>query len=1619
MRLGNNSPDMNVAGNGNTILDGNTSPSVTDDTEFGSVSAASGSVVHTFTITNSPGTANLTLNGSPIVAITGTHASDFSVTTMPATTITTTGSTTFQITFDPTGDGLRQAIVSISNNDPDENPYDFNIQGTGLAPEIAIMGNGKNIDTGDSTASVDDDTYFGSHDINTGSSSHIFTIQNTGGAALDLTATPRVAITGTNPADFTVTASPATPVGAGNSTTFTLLFDPGAAGLRTATISIANTDTGENPFTFYVQGTGTVIPEIAILGNLNNISCGDTSPSTTDLTDFGGHDIFAAQTVHTFTIQNLGSGNLSLTGLPRVQISGDNAGDFLVSQQPASTTVSPAGSLSFQIAFDPTTTGVRNAIIIVANNDADENPFTFAVKGLGTSTLDEEIEVLGNGLVIESGDNFTTTNDFTDMGTAEISGIPATASFVIRNIGYAVLSLTGPPPYVSFTGANASDFNISSTPSNSIAIDSATTSFEVTFTPSALGTRQAIVSIQNNDSDENPYTFTIQGTGVYDPNSLSEISLKGNMQVILAGDFSPSIADGTNFGSVEVIGGFTATQDFVISNTGSDDLVLGDNPIIAISGAQAGDFTVISYPANLVSPNSNVVFTVEFNPSATGLREATISINNSAMGIGNPFTFGIQGTGTTTPEMGVSGNSLTISNGDVSPSVSDSTMFGDVDITSGFQFVTYTISNSGNAALTLGTISFSGAHATDFSVESAPASPVSTGNSTSLVVKFDPSSVGSRTAMISVANNDPDRSPFTFSLQGNGTSPEDGVIGNRVWLDNDGDGLQDAGEDAMAGITVSLYDSGDNLLGSVVSGADGSYTFEGLASGNYYLTFTNPPSGYALSPVNQGGDDALDSDADPGNGGKTATFLLNISATDNTWDAGFKTTGVGNFVWLDVNENGIQDGGETGVPGIDVEIKIEGGASVATTTTDANGYYSFTNISPQTYRLYFSNLAAGYVFTSQDAGGDDLVDSDVNTTSGQSDAFALALGVFNSTIDVGVYQQSAPEISIKGNNVDIVDGDTSPSVTDDTDFGSLNAQIDTSIHSFKIFNGNGATLTLNGTPKIVVSGTNAADFTVVVQPSATVASNDSTSFEIRFIPSAEGLRAASISLSNTDSDENPFNFSIRGFGLASEIRVEGNGNVIGDGDNTPRASDFSDFGAEDILTGSQSQIFTIFNSGNADLVLSNPANYVDIVGNHAADFTVSVVPTSPVATNNSTSFTITFDPEVEGLRQATVSIANNDLDENPYTFVIQGIGLASPEISVEANGKSIADGDTTPASSDNTDFGNRDILAATQINSFYIKNLGSGALTLSGTPLLVISGSHAGDFLVSTPPSASSVAAGDSVSFAITFNPTAVGLRAASISIANDDEDENPFNFSIWGTGVASPDLNILGNGISITSGDLTPSVSDSTVFDSTIVDSSFSIGFSLKNTGSAVLNLTGTSPYITLSGDNAGDFSILQIPTPIISAGGGTTGFRILFTPSAEGGRTAVVNIASDDPNDNPFTFTISGFCRPMPLPELQLTETVDLDFAAPGDTLTYTITYLNVGVGLATDVVVDHEVPSETTYVINSAGGIGMTIEYSHDGGTIYNSNQANVTNIKYTRSAALISEGSGTVTFRVTVN
>lgn len=129
-----------------------------------------------------------------------------------------------------------------------------------------------------------------------------------------------------------------------------------------------------------------------------------------------------------------------------------------------------------------------------------------------TYSLAPQMSVEGNSSPISSGDATPSLADGTDFGTGDVGGSGVSHSFTIRNAGPASLNLTG-NPRVSIGGASAGDFSVTSQPASPVAGGGGTTSFTVQFAASAAGTRSATISIANDDTAHDPYTFAIQGTG--------------------------------------------------------------------------------------------------------------------------------------------------------------------------------------------------------------------------------------------------------------------------------------------------------------------------------------------------------------------------------------------------------------------------------------------------------------------------------------------------------------------------------------------------------------------------------------------------------------------------------------------------------------------------------------------------------------------------------------------------------------------------------------------------------------------------------------------------------------------------------------------------------------------------------------------------------------------------------------------------------------------------------------------------------------------------------------------------------------------------------------------------
>jgi cyclophilin family peptidyl-prolyl cis-trans isomerase len=1192
----------------------------------------------TYTITPSSGATDLGFGGSETTASGVTTISDSNLSLAAGSTVTFVITATVKPSA--TGTLSNSAVVAPPSGVTLTNTTGITASDSDTItppPVITLKGNGQTITDGSTTPSATNDTTFGTVPVGGTPLNETYTITNTGTAALTL---GTVSITGTNSGDFKVTTQPATSVAAGGSTTFTVQFNPTAGGTRAATLNFAENDpTTTSPFTFAVSGVATTQSKIAVTGGGQSISDGSTTPSATNDTTFGTTPVGGTPLSQTYTITNSGTGALALG---TVSITGTNAADFTVTTQPA-TSVAVGGTTTFTVKFAPTASGTRAGTVTFTEDDPTAtSPFTFAVSGVATAP---SIAVTGAGNSISDGSTAPSATNDTLFGSTQVGGTPLSQTYTITNSGTGALTLGT----VSIGGTNSGDFKVTTQPAASVAAGGNTT-FTVEFTPTASGTRAGTVSFTENDkTTTSPFTFAVSGVG-----TSPVIAVTGNSQPITDGSTTPSATNDTLFGSNQV-GGTPLSQTYTITNSGTAALTLGT---VSIGGTNSGDFKVTTQPSTSVAAGTTTTFTVQFVPTAAGTRAATVNFSENDTTTVSPFTFAVSGIGTA-PVIAVTGAGQPITDGTTTTGTANDTAFGAAELGGSPTSETYTITNNGTAALTVGTVSISGTNSGDFAVTTQPATSVAVGGSTTFTVQFTPTAGGFRKATVGFDEDDTTTtSPFTFAVSGDATTQ------------------------ARIGVT---------------------------------------------------------------GGGQTITD--GATTTSATNDTALGTTTVG-------------------------------GTPVSQTYTISN-----------------------------------------------SGTQALALGA------------------------------------------------------------------------VSITGTNASDFTVTTQPATSVAVGGSTTFTVQFSPTAGGTRTATVNFDESDSTvASPFTFAVSGTVPAPVIAVTGNSQSIGDGSATPSTTNDTAFGSTTVGGTPISQTYTITNSGTAALTLGT----VSITGTNASDFTVTSQPATSVAAGSSTTFIVQFAPTALGTRTATVSFTENDsTTTSPFTFAISGV-VPAPVIAVTGNSQSISDGSATPSTTNDTAFGSTAVGGTPISQTYTVTNSGTAALTL-GT--VTITGTNASDFTVTTPP-ATSVAAGSSTTFIVQFAPTASGTRTATVSFSeNDTTKTSPFTFAVSGT-VTVPTIAVTGNSQSITDGSTTPSTTNDTAFGSTAMGSTISQTYTITNSGAATLTL-GT---VTIAGTNTSDFTVTTPPATSLAAGGVTT-FTVQFAPTAVGTRTATISFAENDTTTaSPFTFAVNG---------------------------------------------------------------------------------------------------------------
>jgi hypothetical protein len=496
-------------------------------------------------VTSAPTTVTITNGGTAALHITtvtlaGTNAGDFAVpagsNTCNGATVAVNATCTVNVTFTPTGTGARQANLQVADDAPGT-PQTLSLTGNGLA-------------AGSPVASITpaSPVMFPSTAQGVASAPVTVTVTNTGNATLNIST---VTFTGTNAADFSAATNTcnAAALAANATCTVGVVFTPGAVGVRTATLQVADNAAG-TPQSATLTGTGTAAGPAVTITPSGPVAFPNTVQNVTS----------AAMVL---TVTN--SGNAPLT-VSAVGIAGTNPGDFAQTNNCTTAAIAAAGNCMVSVTFTPTAVGLRQATLQLTDN-ATGSPQLVALSGTGTAS--------GSGPAVTIAPNPLTLS--ATQGTVSAPG-----TVTITNSGNAPLHITA----VTFGGANVADFVNPASSCTAAVAPSANCMIAVSFAPvtSASATPRTESITLTDDASGSPHTITVNGTVsasafTLDPSS----TLTATVNAGQTAQYSVKLAAGAGYsGSVTMAcTGAPATTTCTVAN-----------PIVLTSGTTT-TFTVM------------------------------------------------------------------------------------------------------------------------------------------------------------------------------------------------------------------------------------------------------------------------------------------------------------------------------------------------------------------------------------------------------------------------------------------------------------------------------------------------------------------------------------------------------------------------------------------------------------------------------------------------------------------------------------------------------------------------------------------------------------------------------------------------------------------------------------------------------------------------------------------------------------------------------------------------------------------------------------------------------------------------------------------------------------------
>jgi hypothetical protein len=352
--------------------------------------------------------------------------------------------------------------------------------------------------------------------------------------------------------------------------------------------------------------------------------------------------------------------------------------------------------------------------------------------------------VSGNGQAIVDNSTTASAANGTDFGSVLESTGLVDQIYTIANDGIVTLTLGSVSLPTGFTLVDA--------PPSSILAHSFAT-FEVGLSTTNPGIFGGDVSFATNDTANNPYSFEITGTVLL---AQAIVSVSHNGQPVANGSSNITISEGTNFGTTAE-GGAPVSSSFTITNSGNATLVLGTVSV-------PGGFSLLGTPSATVLAGASTTLTIGLGTTVPGTFAGEVVFSTSDPN--NPsYSFEVAGaiTAAPAPITSVSYNGVAIGDHSIGTSATTGTNFGNITVGGTAAAHVFSIYNTGNATLTLGTINLPAGFSL---IGTPPASNVAPGGSTNFTIGLGTTNAGTFNGNVSFSTNDTNNNPFTFAIAG-------------------------------------------------------------------------------------------------------------------------------------------------------------------------------------------------------------------------------------------------------------------------------------------------------------------------------------------------------------------------------------------------------------------------------------------------------------------------------------------------------------------------------------------------------------------------------------------------------------------------------------------------------------------------------------------------------------------------------------------------------------------------------------------------------------------------------------------------------------------------------------